>query len=86
MKYLLNLRETNMGDDVITSLIFLKDSLASFIYLNSTPFFNSRVTGQIMSAKLCINLITKFTFSRKDWTNFLLEGNIRDCITLTHSG
>ena len=64
----------NTGGLVSTTLISSNDFLDSRVHFISLPFLSMFVMCFIISSKLGMNLLRKFTFPRKDYTSFLLLG------------
>ena len=59
----------------MASLIFSNASLISFVHLKLKYFFIISCSVFTTSAKLDMNLLTKFIFPRKDSMDFLLCGS-----------
>jgi hypothetical protein len=83
MKSFLKCGFSNTGDLVSVILMSSNEFLSSRFHLISFPFLSIQVIFFIILTRFGMNLLKKFTFSRKDSTSFLLCGVLILKITST---
>lgn len=85
MKSLEKLGFLSIRASVMAFLILWKACFASIDQENWASFFNIVVIREIIFEKSLMNFLTKFTWPKKDYRAFLLEGIVSNLIALTLS-